>query len=178
MARPAQGQREATHILVHPAVDDRIIKLPEQVGLELVDPGKRPHVDDAAEILGQRGELHLGSVDDGIEQTDHRRTVFELRDGAEEFRHPEIPSGAAVGHGQIDSRYLHGLHEAEHVAMVEHMVDEVLFLQRMAGETDAVLITPVGNALRKILGQQGAHSLVEVPPDEFGRRVGAPVERG
>ena len=58
------------------------------------------------------------------------------------------------------------------------MVDEVLFLQRMAGETDAVLITPVGNALRKILGQQGAHSLVEVPPHEFGRRVGAPVERG
>ena len=178
VAGTAQGQGQAAEVFAHTAVGGRVIIAPEQVGLELVDSGKHRHVDNAPEVIRQRREAGCGAVNDRVKQGRDGVPVFILRDRAEEFRHPEIPHRAAIGHREVGGRDLHRLHEAEHVAVVDHVVMEVLFLQGVPGRANAVLITPVRDALREVLREDGPDSLVEVPPHEFGHRVGAPVERG
>ena len=144
----------------------------------MVDPGQRPHVDDATEVPGQRGEIHLGPVNDGVEQAGNHRPVFILRNGSEKLRHPVIPGSTTIGHGQVAGGDMHGLDEAEHVAVVDHMEEEFFFLQRVPGCAHAVLITPSRDTLREVLREDGPDGVIEMPAHDFGRRVGASVERG
>ena len=158
----SQDSTQTAGVFAHAAVDGRLILVPPQVGLELVDAAQHGHVHDPAELLGRGRQVHDRAINDRIEQARHGVAVLGLCDGAEKFCMPENPRSAGIGHRGVEAGDLHFPHKAEEVTVADDMVDHHLFQNGMPGRADSVGLRPCADASGKVLRQNVPDRLVEM----------------